>query len=62
MCIRQDWTERNVVDGLVGVELPPLNIALIKVHNKLAIVRLGAKDMVFKNKTAKKAEKYSNSS
>ena len=44
----------------MGIELPPLNITLVKVHRELTTMRNGAKDMVHKNKMAKKAEKYAN--
>ena len=37
------------VHGL-GIKLPPLNMALVKVHRELAKVTLGAKDMAIKNK------------
>ena len=48
---------RNVDEDRVGIELTPLNIALVDVHRELATVWNGGKDMVYKNKTAKKAEK-----
>ena len=41
----------------VGIELPPLNAALVEVHRELAEVRLGAKDMAIKNKNAWKTIK-----
>ena len=34
------------------------NVALVEVHQELAMVRNGAKDMVTKNKRLKKKEKY----
>ena len=49
---------RNADEGRIGIELPPLNVALVKVHRELATVRHGAKDMVIKNKGLKKKEKY----
>mgnify|MGYP000040536942 CR=1 FL=1 len=51
---------RNADEGYVRIELPPLNTTLVEVHRELATVWVGAKDMVCKNKTAKKAEKYAN--
>ena len=50
--------KRNIGVQRVGIELPPLNIALVEVHRELATMQNGAKDMVLKNKSAKKAEKY----
>ena len=44
---------RNADEGRIGIELPPLNTALVEVHRELATVRHGAKDMETKNK-----EKY----
>ena len=49
---------RNADEGRIGIELPPLNAALVEVHWELATVRNGAKDMVMKNKRLKKGEKY----
>ena len=49
---------RNADEGRIGIELPPLNTALVEVHRELATVRHGAKDMVTKNKCLKKKEKY----
>ena len=49
---------RNADEGRIGIELPPLNAALVEVHLELATVRNGAKDMVMKNKRLKKGEKY----
>ena len=49
---------RNADEGRIGIELPPLNTALVEVHRELATVRHGAKDMVTKNKRLKKKEKY----
>ena len=40
---------RNVDEGRIDIELPPLNTALVKVHWELATVRNGAKDMAMKN-------------
>ena len=48
----------NADEGRIGIELPPLNAALVEVHRELATVRNGAKDMVTKNKRLKKQEKY----
>ena len=49
---------RNADEGRIGIELPPLNTALVEVHRELATIRHGAKDMVTKNKRLKKKEKY----
>ena len=49
---------RNADEGRIGIELPPVNAALLEVHQELATVRNGAKDMVTKNKRLKKQEKY----
>ena len=49
---------RNVDEARMGIELPPLNIIFVEVHRELSTVWNGAKDMVRKNKTAKKAKKY----
>ena len=37
---------------------PPLNVAVVEVHQELATVRNGAKDMVTKNNSLKKKEKF----
>ena len=49
---------RNADEGRIGIELPPLNTALVEVHRELATVRHDAKDMVTKNKRLKKKDKY----
>ena len=49
---------RNADEGRIGIELPPLNAALVEVHQELATIRNGAKDMVTKNKRLKKQKKY----
>ena len=49
---------QNVDEGRMGIELSPLNIALVEVHMELTTVQNGAKDMVCKNKTTKKIERY----
>ena len=49
---------RNADEGRIGIELPPLNTALVEVHRELTTVRHDAKDMVTKNKHLKKKEKY----
>ena len=49
---------RNVDEGRMGIEQPLLNISLVEVHRELATMQNGAKDMVRKNKMAKKVEKY----
>ena len=41
----------------MGIELPPLNAALVEVHRELAKVTIGAKDMATKNKNVWKAVK-----
>ena len=38
----------------IGIELPPLNTALVEVHHELPTVCNGAQDMVTKNKRTKK--------
>ena len=53
---------RNADEGRIGIELPPLNTALVEVHRELATVRHSAKDMVTKNKHLKKKEKYAQAS
>ena len=40
-----------------GIELPPLNAALVKVHRELAKVSIGTKDMAIKNKNVWKTVK-----
>ena len=47
---------RNIEEGRVGIEVPPWNIPLVEVHRELATVRHRAKDMVCKNKSARKAK------
>ena len=49
---------RNVDEGRIGIELPPLNTALVEFHRELITVRNDAKYMVTKNKRLKKKEKY----
>ena len=49
---------RNADEGRIGIELPPLNVALDEVHRELGKVRNGTKDMVTNNKRLKKHEKY----
>ena len=51
---------RNADEGRIGIELPPLNTALVEVHRELATVRHGAKDMVTRTKHLKRREKYAN--
>ena len=41
----------------MGIELPPLNTALVEVHRELATVSMGAKDMAIKNKNVWKTVK-----
>ena len=41
----------------MGIELPPLNAALVEVHRELAKVSIGAKDMATKNKNVWKTVK-----
>ena len=36
---------QNANEGRIGIELPPLNAALVEVHRELATVKHGAKDM-----------------
>ena len=49
---------RNANERRIGIELPPLNAALVEVYREIAMVRNGVKDMVIKNKCLKKKEKY----
>ena len=49
---------RNADEGRIGIQLPPLNAALVEVHRELATVHKGTNDMVTKNKRLKKKEKY----
>ena len=49
---------RNANEGKIGIELAPLNVALVEVHRELATVPNGAKDMATKNKRLNKKEKY----
>ena len=44
------------VRGHMEIELPALNMALVKVHQELAQVRLKAKDIAYKNKHASRTE------
>ena len=46
--------KRQAKRGHLAIELPVLNMALVEVHEILAKVRLGAKDMAFKSKRARK--------
>ena len=48
---------RNTTQCRMGIKLPPLNTALVEVHRELAMSCIGAKDMAYKNKAARKAEK-----
>ena len=41
--------KRNAGIRRVGIELPPLNTALVEVHRELAHTTIGAKDMATKN-------------
>ena len=49
--------KHNVGVRWVGIELPPLNAALVEVHWELVKVSLGAKDMAIKNKNVWKTIK-----
>ena len=49
--------KRNAGVPRVGIELPPLNVALVEIHRELARVSLGAKDMAVKNKNVWKTVK-----
>mgnify|MGYP000391440795 FL=1 len=42
--------QRNVGIRRMGIELPPLNAALVEAHRELVRVSMGAKDMATKNK------------
>ena len=48
---------RNAGICYVGIELPPLNTTLVKVHRELAKVSMGTKDMAIKNKNVWKTFK-----
>ena len=50
--------QRNANIRRMGMELPPLNVALVEVHRELAKVSMGAKDMVIKNKNVWKTVKW----
>ena len=41
----------------MGIELPPLNMALVEVHRELARTTIGAKDMATKNNNVWKTVK-----
>ena len=45
-------------EGRIDIELPPLNMALLEVHDELTMVGNGGKDLFIKNKRLKKIEKY----
>ena len=49
--------KRNAGVRWVGIELPPLNTALVEVHRELAKVSIGAKDMAIENKNVWKTVK-----
>ena len=49
---------RNADEGRIGIELPPLNTALVEVHRELATIQHDAKEMVTKNKRLKKKDKH----
>ena len=49
--------KRNAGIRRVGIELPPLNTALVEVHRELARTTIGAKDMAAKNKIVWKTVK-----
>ena len=49
--------KRNAGIRRVGIELPPLNTALVEVHRELARTTIGAKDMATKNKIVWKTVK-----
>ena len=49
--------QRNVGICRMGIELPPLNTALVKAHMELARVIVGVKDMATKNRNVWKMVK-----
>ena len=49
--------QQNTGIRRMGIELPPLNTALVEVHRELATVSMGAKDMAIKNKNVWKTVK-----
>ena len=49
--------QQNASIRCTGIELPPLNTALVEVHRELGKVSIGAKDMVNKNKNVWKTIK-----
>ena len=49
--------ERNAGIRRMGIELPPLNAALVEVHTELVKVIVGVKDMAIKNKNVLKKVK-----
>ena len=48
--IGQKW---HADGGHMAIKLPALNMALVEVHQELAWVRLGAKEMAYRNKQAR---------
>ena len=59
--LAQVGRKRNAGVRRVGIELPPLNMALVEVHRELAKVTLGAKDMAIRNKNVWKTVKVTRS-
>ena len=49
--------KRNAGVRRVGIDLPPLNAALVEVHRELAKVGMGAKDMAIKKENVWKTVK-----
>ena len=49
--------QRNIGIQRMGIELPPLNAALVEAHRELVRVTMGAKDMATKNKNVWKTVK-----
>ena len=49
--------KRNAGVRHVGIEIPPLNAALLEVHSELANFNIGTKDMAIKNKNVWKTVK-----
>ena len=51
--------KRNAGVRHVGIEIPPLNAALLEVHSELANFNIGTKDMAIKNKNVWRIVKLS---
>ena len=58
MVEREEEHALSKIDRMRNKDEGRMGIALVKVHKELVVARNRAKDMVRKNKTGKKAEKY----